>query len=177
MRGYEPCLPRDSCPPIQNGREVHAVWHKFAPVVITLLVCGSSPLFAQERVEVGMFVDYLSISQTNTNNFGLGGRFGYRIHRKLTMEGELAYDYGINFHEAYRWEPKVPTNEKLLSQGAYDHRTRSRFNWQVKNYSVISRTGARPYRLCPIFLLDCGDLRFQFREGGNVGEDLSGDLR
>jgi hypothetical protein len=59
-------------------------------------------LFAQECVEVGIFLDYLSISQTNTNNFGVGGRFGYRIHRKLMMEGELAYDYGINFHEAYR---------------------------------------------------------------------------
>jgi hypothetical protein len=57
---------------------------------------------AQERVEVGVFLDYLSISQTNTNNFGLGGRFGYRIHRKLMMEGELAYGYGINFSEAYR---------------------------------------------------------------------------
>jgi hypothetical protein len=59
-------------------------------------------LFAQERVVVGIFVDYLSISQTDTNNFGVGGRFGYRIHRKVMIEGELAYDYGINFHETYR---------------------------------------------------------------------------
>jgi hypothetical protein len=82
---------------------VHAHWRKLAVIVIALLLCGSSPLLlAQERVEVGIFFDYLSISQTNTNNFGLGGRFGYRIHRKVTMEGELAYDYGINFHEAYR---------------------------------------------------------------------------
>jgi hypothetical protein len=79
------------------------VWRKFAPVVIALLLCGSSPLlFAQERVVVGIFVDYLSISQTDTNNFGVGGRFGYRIHRKVMIEGELAYDYGINFHETYR---------------------------------------------------------------------------
>jgi hypothetical protein len=79
------------------------VWRKFAPVVVALLLCGSSPLlFAQERVEVGIFVDYLSISQTDTNNFGVGGRFGYRIHRKVMIEGELAYDYGINFHETYR---------------------------------------------------------------------------
>jgi hypothetical protein len=86
-----------------NGQEVHAVWHKFAPIVMALLLCGSSPpLFAQERVGAGIFLDYLSISQTNTNNFGLGGRFGYRIHRRVMMEGELAYDYGINFHEAYR---------------------------------------------------------------------------
>jgi len=77
--------------------------HKFALIAMVLLSCGeSSLLFAQKRVEVGVFVDYLSISQTNTNNVGVGGRFGYRIHRKLTMEGELAYDYGINFHEAYR---------------------------------------------------------------------------
>jgi hypothetical protein len=74
-----------------------------APIVIALLLCGSSPrLSAQQRVEAGVFLDYLSISQTSTNNFGLGGRLGYRIHRKIMMEGELAYDYGINFHEAYR---------------------------------------------------------------------------
>jgi hypothetical protein len=74
-----------------------------APIVIALLLCGSSPrLSAQQRVEAGVFLDFLSISQTSTNNFGLGGRLGYRIHRKIMMEGELAYDYGINFHEAYR---------------------------------------------------------------------------
>jgi hypothetical protein len=79
------------------------VWRNFAPVVIAVVLCGKSPpLFAQERVEVGIFVDYLSISQTNTKNFGVGGRFGYRIHRKVIVEGELAYDYGINFREAYR---------------------------------------------------------------------------
>jgi hypothetical protein len=76
---------------------------KFAPIVIAVLLSGSSPrLVAQERVEAGVFLDYLSISQTNTNNFGVGGRFGYRIHRKVMMEWELAYDYGISFGEAYR---------------------------------------------------------------------------
>jgi hypothetical protein len=84
-------------------QEVHAVWCKFALIVLALLLCGSSPpLFAQERVEAGIFIDYLGIAQTNTDNFGVGGRFGYRIHRKVMMEGELAYDYGINFNEAYR---------------------------------------------------------------------------
>jgi hypothetical protein len=79
------------------------VWREFAFIVIALLVCGSSPpLFAQERVEAGIFLDYSGISQTNTDNFGVGGRFGYRVHRKMMMEGQLAYDYGINFHEAYR---------------------------------------------------------------------------
>jgi hypothetical protein len=75
---------------------------KFAFTVLLLLTLATSSSFAQKRVELGIFLDYLNISQTNTNNFGLGARFGYRIHRDLMLEGELAYDYGINFDEAYR---------------------------------------------------------------------------
>jgi len=56
---------------------------------------------AQSRMEAGIFLDSLSISETGTNNFGLGARFGYRIHSYVMLEGELAYDYGLNFHEAY----------------------------------------------------------------------------
>jgi hypothetical protein len=74
---------------------------KFTLLVI-LLSCGSSCLLAQSRIETGVFVDYLSISQTSTNNFGIGGRFGYRVYHNVMLEGELAYDYGINFDEAYR---------------------------------------------------------------------------
>jgi len=66
------------------------------------LLLAASPLFAQKRVEAGIFLDYLNVSQTSTNNFGLGARFGYRVHRDVMMEGELAYDYGLNFDEAYR---------------------------------------------------------------------------
>lgn len=71
-------------------------------VFIFLLPCTPSLLFGQKRVEAGIFIDYLSITQTGTSNFGLGGRFGYRVHRDVLLEGELAYDYGINFDEAYR---------------------------------------------------------------------------
>jgi hypothetical protein len=74
---------------------------KFTLLVI-LLSCGSSCLLAQSRIETGVFIDYLSISQTSTDNFGIGGRFGYRLHHNVMLEGELAYDYGINFDEAYR---------------------------------------------------------------------------
>jgi hypothetical protein len=75
---------------------------KFA-LIVALLLCGNSSwLLAQKRVEAGVFLDYLGISQTSTNNFGVGGRFGYRIHRNVMMEGELAYDYGLNFDEVYR---------------------------------------------------------------------------
>jgi hypothetical protein len=53
-------------------------------------------------MEAGVFLDSLSISQTSTNNFGLGARFGYRVHQNVMLEGELAYDYGLNFNETYR---------------------------------------------------------------------------
>ena len=73
-------------------------------VLVTCIVFASlcSPVAAQQRFEVGVFLDYLGISQTNTNNFGLGGRFGYRVHHDVMLEGELAYDYGVNFDEVYR---------------------------------------------------------------------------
>ena len=76
---------------------------ELALIVLTLMWFGSpSASLAQKRVEAGIFIDYLSISQTSTNNFGLGARLGYRLHRIAMMEGELASGYGINFDEAYR---------------------------------------------------------------------------
>ncbi|HEX4783993.1 MAG TPA: hypothetical protein VH350_06595 [Candidatus Sulfotelmatobacter sp.] len=72
----------------------------FLAVVCCLIFATSSAL--AQRVEAGIFLDYLGVSQTSTNNFGLGARFGYRIHRDVLLEGEFAYDYGINFDEAYR---------------------------------------------------------------------------
>jgi hypothetical protein len=75
---------------------------KFTFFLLIFFLSGTYSLFAQKRIEAGVFVDYLNVSQTNTNNFGLGGRFGYRVHHDVLLEGELAYDYGINFGEAYR---------------------------------------------------------------------------
>ena len=71
--------------------------------ILTLIafLLMASLSFAQQRIELGIFLDSLSISQTSTNNFGLGARFGYRIHHDVLFEAELAYDYGINFNEAY----------------------------------------------------------------------------
>ena len=71
-------------------------------LIPTTVLFLASLSFAQKRVEAGIFLDSLSISQTNTNNLGLGARFGYRVHRNVMLEGELAYDYGLNFDEAYR---------------------------------------------------------------------------
>lgn len=75
---------------------------KTVALFLLATVSASLPTFAQSRAEVGIFVDYLGVSQTSTNNLGVGGRFGYRIHPKLILEGEVAYDYGINFQEVFR---------------------------------------------------------------------------
>lgn len=70
--------------------------------LLAVLLCVSiPPATAQSRMEAGLFLDYLHVSQTQTPNFGLGGRFGYRVHSHVMIEGELAYDYGVNFNELY----------------------------------------------------------------------------
>jgi hypothetical protein len=70
---------------------------------LLLLILSTAILsFGQSRMEAGIFLDFLSVSQTATDNIGLGARFGYRIHSHVMLEGELAYDYGLNFDEAYR---------------------------------------------------------------------------
>ena len=69
---------------------------------LAVLLLQANSLSAQKRMEAGLLVDYLSISQTGTENFGIGGRFGYRVHRHVMIEGEIAYDYGLNFDEAFR---------------------------------------------------------------------------
>jgi len=72
-------------------------------LMVVVLLCGSSTLtHAQGRIEAGLLLEYLSISQTNTNNFGLGARLGYRVHRGVLLEGEFTYGYGVNFNEVYR---------------------------------------------------------------------------
>ena len=70
-------------------------------VVVLLLCAGMVPARAQSRMDAGVFLDYLDVSQTQTPNFGLGARFGYRVHHDVMLEGELAYDYGVNFNELY----------------------------------------------------------------------------
>lgn len=75
---------------------------KFTLSLLIFLLLIAPCLFAQKRVEAGLFVDYLDVTQTSTNNIGLGARFGYRVHHDVMLEGELAYDYGINFGETYR---------------------------------------------------------------------------
>ena len=73
----------------------------FVAIAVLLLGGNLCVAHAQKRVEAGLLLDYLSVSQTQTNNFGVGGRVGFRVHRNVMAEGEFAYDYGVNFQEAY----------------------------------------------------------------------------
>jgi hypothetical protein len=70
-------------------------------LTLILFIALSTLAVAQSRMEAGVFLDSLNVSQTNTDNFGLGARFGYRIHQNVMLEGEFAYDYGLNFNETY----------------------------------------------------------------------------
>lgn len=75
---------------------------KLVVAIAVVLLAGSSCVArAQRRVEAGLLLDYLSVSQTQTDNFGVGARLGFRVHRNVMAEGELAYDYGVNFREVY----------------------------------------------------------------------------
>lgn len=71
-------------------------------IAFFLLCGGSIPAAGQARAEAGLFLDSLNISQSNTTNWGLGGRFGYRVYPHVLLEGELTYGFGVNFDEAYR---------------------------------------------------------------------------
>ncbi len=68
-------------------------------LVIGSILAATSLASAQGNADVGVFLDYLQISQTSTPNVGIGGRFGYHILPYTDVEGEVAYDYGFSFNE------------------------------------------------------------------------------
>ena len=88
---------------VRMGKRAKSSFRKKAALAIGVLLFGAGSLIAhaQKRVEAGLFIDYLGISQTQTNNVGIGGRVGFRAHRHVMAEGEFAYDYGVNFKEVY----------------------------------------------------------------------------
>ena len=89
------------CSPTEPGRHIPAWRRLFSR--LPFLCCAEIRVWlgAQKRVEAGLLLDYLSVSQTQTDNFGVGGRLGFRVHHNVMVEGELAYDYGVNFREVY----------------------------------------------------------------------------
>jgi hypothetical protein len=43
--------------------------------------------------DIGAFVNFTRLSSPSLNMFGVGGRIGFNIHRRIVMEGEIAYDF------------------------------------------------------------------------------------
>src|ERR1700682_1341335 len=54
-----------------------------------------------DHVEAGVFADYFRISQSDTNQVGLGGRAGFAISHRVKLEAEMAYDFDRAFTEGF----------------------------------------------------------------------------
>jgi len=48
---------------------------------------------AQDQFQAGAYVDYFRISQTKTNEAGLGGRAAFKAFPHVMVEGEMSYDF------------------------------------------------------------------------------------
>ena len=73
-------------------------------IALLLLVAGFSfaPLaHAQNHAEVGAFVDYFRLGQTDTNFVGLGGRAAFNVARNVQIEAEMSYDFNKAFTEGF----------------------------------------------------------------------------
>lgn len=66
-------------------------------LVLALILAPAA--FAQDaddsynRGSVGVFLDYLRLKHADLNQFGLGGRAGFNVHRNVALEVEGAYDF------------------------------------------------------------------------------------
>lgn len=56
---------------------------------------------AQDHGQVGIYGDYVRLSQTSTNMAGLGGRFAVNANRVLALEAEMSYDFEQAFTEGF----------------------------------------------------------------------------
>jgi hypothetical protein len=54
-----------------------------------------------DHVEAGVFADYFRISQSDTNQVGLGARAGFAISHRVKLEAEMAYDFDRAFTEGF----------------------------------------------------------------------------
>ncbi len=54
-----------------------------------------------EHVQVGVFADYLNLSQTHTNFGGVGARLGFQAYKQIKLEGEMSYDFDQAFSEGF----------------------------------------------------------------------------
>ncbi len=75
-----------------------------------LAFCLSIPSFmmaqtdyTNDHVEVGVFADYMRLSQPNPaiNFIGIGGRAAFNVHPNVQLEAEMSYDFKRNFTNSF----------------------------------------------------------------------------
>jgi hypothetical protein len=67
--------------------------------IVALVMTLAPTLFAQNHGEVNVFVDYMHMNPTDTNQIGLGGRAGFHVAKHVQLEGELGYLFNRTFLE------------------------------------------------------------------------------
>jgi hypothetical protein len=68
-------------------------------VLAACAVPGACSQEANDHVQVGVFADYLRLSQTSTNSAGLGERLTFTAYKVIKFEGEMSYDFNQVFTE------------------------------------------------------------------------------
>jgi hypothetical protein len=68
-------------------------------IVLLLGAWFAHPAFAQG--EIGAYVDYFRLSQTDTNMAGLGGRLSLKAGPFAQLEAEMSYDFEEAFTEGF----------------------------------------------------------------------------
>lgn len=77
--------------------------------IFIIMIAGLAPLAsAQEHGQVGVYADYLRLSQTSSNFGGLGGRLSVNAGRYLQLEGEMSYDFEQAFAEGFTDKSTIP---------------------------------------------------------------------
>ena len=72
-------------------------------IALALFLAGCTlPLAkAQDQFQAGAYVDYFRISQTKTNQAGLGARAAFKVFPHVMLEGEMNYDFAQAFSEGF----------------------------------------------------------------------------
>jgi hypothetical protein len=78
------------------------MWKRFAYLLL-VAACFVPLASAQddEHVQVGVFADYLRLSQTDNNFGGVGAQVSFHAYKEFKLEGTMAYDFNQTFTEGF----------------------------------------------------------------------------
>src|SRR5205809_1579373 len=97
-RTIEAKSPNHAIDPVNQSQPSCSAGHRresMRKTDLALLICllvGNPSLFAQKRVQAGVFLDYLDVSQTSTNNFDSEPPLGTAVTTTACLEGDWPMD-------------------------------------------------------------------------------------